>query len=120
METKTQVRKILSLGKLISLKDEEPGDLIFKIKTLPHKTFTRQGNDLHMTTRITLLQALVGFSIEFEHLDGHKVTLARTDVTPPGTFLQLNDSDAFQVLYKASPTKECPNMNYPLKKEDST
>jgi len=67
--------------------EEEPGDVVFKIKTLPHKTFVRQGNDLKMTMKISLLQALVGFEVSFNHLDGHEVSLSRKDVTPPG-FLQ--------------------------------
>jgi len=71
--------------------DEEPGDLIFRIKTLPHKLFTRTGNDLHMTQTITLLQALVGFSTSFIHLDGHEVTLTRAEVTPPGFVQQIWD-----------------------------
>eukprot|EP01127_Copromyxa_protea_P002229 TRINITY_DN12122_c0_g1_i1.p1 TRINITY_DN12122_c0_g1~~TRINITY_DN12122_c0_g1_i1.p1 ORF type:complete len:371 (-),score=90.59 TRINITY_DN12122_c0_g1_i1:62-1105(-) len=81
--------------------DEEPGDLIFKIKTRSHKMFTRQGNDLLMTARISLLQALVGFTSEFEHLDGHKVTLARTDVTPPG-FVQTIAGEGMPYFEQAS------------------
>lgn len=92
MEMKIQVIAFLCL---LTFSDEEPGDLIFKIKTVPHKHFTRQGNDLHMKAKISLLQALVGFSVEFEHLDGHKVTLSRTDVTPPGKFKLKFKSDLF-------------------------
>eukprot|EP01126_Amoeba_proteus_P067126 TRINITY_DN984_c0_g2_i9.p1 TRINITY_DN984_c0_g2~~TRINITY_DN984_c0_g2_i9.p1 ORF type:complete len:318 (+),score=83.70 TRINITY_DN984_c0_g2_i9:79-1032(+) len=64
--------------------DEEPGDLIFKIKQQPHKMFRRNNNDLHMTLRISLLQALVGFKYTFQHLDGHAVTLSNDGVTSPG------------------------------------
>jgi DnaJ-related protein SCJ1 len=63
---------------------EEPGDLIFQISTLPHRNFVRDGSNLRLTHKITLLQALVGFSITFDHLDGHKVQLSRDAVTPPG------------------------------------
>jgi len=68
--------------------EEEPGDVVFKIKQLPHHRFERRGHDLYMTARISLLQALVGFSISFKHLDEHEVTVARTEVTPPG-FVQV-------------------------------
>jgi len=61
-----------------------PGDVIFKVHTNPHHQFRRDGNDLHMTHRITLLQALVGFSHTITHLDGHEVVIARTAVTPHG------------------------------------
>lgn len=63
---------------------EEPGDIHFKISTAPHERFTRKGNDLFMTHRITLLEALVGFEVSFKHLDGHLVELKRSIVTPPG------------------------------------
>jgi len=66
-----------------------PGDLIFKIKTLSHKKFTRKGNDLNMQYTITLLQALIGFKKTFNHLDGHEVIVERSAVTPPGYILKL-------------------------------
>jgi len=49
-----------------------------------------------MTTRITLLQSLVGFSITFTHLDNHKFTLTRKDVTPPG-FVQVIPDEGMPV-----------------------
>lgn len=64
--------------------DGEPGDLKFKIRTLPHATFKRSGNDLMMNMTISLLDALVGFSRDVSHLDGHPVTLAAAGVTRPG------------------------------------
>ena len=36
--------------------DTTPGDVIFKLKTLPHKRFSRKGNDLHTSMTITLLE----------------------------------------------------------------
>jgi len=64
--------------------DAVPGDLIFKIATEPHKRFVRQGDNLHTKMNITLLEALVGFSKSFKHLDGHRVTIERSEVTIPG------------------------------------
>jgi len=34
--------------------DGEPGDLVFKIKTLPHSVFERRGDDLYTNLTITL------------------------------------------------------------------
>mmetsp|Transcript_7377 Transcript_7377/g.10454 ORF Transcript_7377/g.10454 Transcript_7377/m.10454 type:complete len:365 (-) Transcript_7377:313-1407(-) len=58
-----------------------PGDLIFIIKQLPHPLFSRSGDNLSMSFSISLLEALVGFSKSFEHLDGHLVTVEKRDVT---------------------------------------
>ena len=57
------------------------GDLIFIIKQIPDTRFTRQGSNLHMTHRISLLESLVGFKTSFKHLDGHEVTIVKSDVT---------------------------------------
>ncbi len=54
-----------------------PGDVIFKVKTLPHKRFTRRGNDLYASVNVTLLEALVGFSKKLKHLDGHEVEIKK-------------------------------------------
>lgn len=62
-----------------------PGDVLLTVVTAPHKTFTRKGDDLYMTQRLTLTEALLGFRRTFRHLGGHEVTLASTVVTQPGT-----------------------------------
>ncbi|XP_065352807.1 dnaJ homolog shv [Cloeon dipterum] len=64
--------------------DGEPGDLILKIRTAPHSRFERRGDDLYTNITISLQDALVGFNLEIEHLDGHKVTVSRDKVTWPG------------------------------------
>uniref|UniRef100_A0A1D1XNL8 DnaJ protein ERDJ3B n=1 Tax=Anthurium amnicola TaxID=1678845 RepID=A0A1D1XNL8_9ARAE len=61
--------------------DGEPGDLKFRIKTAPHERFRREGNDLHATATITLLQALVGFEKSIEHLDEHLVNIGTKGIT---------------------------------------
>ena len=66
------------------LVDGEPGDLRMRIKTSRDDTFRRDGNDLHMTWRITLVDALVGFDQTFTHFDGRAVALRREGVTTPG------------------------------------
>ncbi|KAK6632026.1 hypothetical protein RUM44_007056 [Polyplax serrata] len=64
--------------------DGDPGDLILKIKTMPHPVFERKGDDLYTNMTISLQDALVGFTTELEHLDGHKVTITRDKITWPG------------------------------------
>lgn len=56
--------------------DGEPGDLILKIRTQTHNKFERRGDDLYTNMTLSLQDALLGFSTEIEHLDGHKVTVS--------------------------------------------
>ncbi|KAK7278197.1 hypothetical protein RJT34_23222 [Clitoria ternatea] len=63
--------------------DGEPGDLKFRIRTAPHYLFRREGNDLHTTITITLVQALVGFEKTIEHLDGRLVDISTKGMTNP-------------------------------------
>ncbi|ONK78724.1 uncharacterized protein A4U43_C02F21770 [Asparagus officinalis] len=63
--------------------DGEPGDLKFRIHTAPHDLFRREGNDLHTTVTISLVQALVGFEKTIEHLDEHPVEIGTKGVTKP-------------------------------------
>lgn len=69
--------------------DGEPGDLIFTLRTQPHPRFARQGDDLHVEERISLVDALTGFSRELEHVDGHMVTLAAAGVTSFGQVVRI-------------------------------
>uniref|UniRef100_A0A0E0KYP2 J domain-containing protein n=1 Tax=Oryza punctata TaxID=4537 RepID=A0A0E0KYP2_ORYPU len=63
--------------------DGEPGDLKFRIRTAPHERFRREGNDLHTTVTISLLQALVGFEKTIKHLDNHMVEIGTKGITKP-------------------------------------
>lgn len=64
--------------------DGEPGDLILKIRSLPHAIFERKGDDLYTNVTISLQDALVGFKMEIEQLDGRKLTIEREKITWPG------------------------------------
>lgn len=67
-----------------------PGDVIFKIKTAPHKRFERRGNDLHLKMNISLLEALVGFSKNIKHLDDHDFVVKKEEVTKPGEIIKID------------------------------
>jgi DnaJ-class molecular chaperone len=61
------------------------GNVIFKVTQLAHSKFTRAGNDLKIRINISLKEALLGFTREITHLDGHVVNVDREDkVTKPG------------------------------------
>jgi DnaJ-class molecular chaperone len=65
--------------------DEKPGmiagDLNFVIWEMAHPVYHREGDNLYKTMEIPLLDALVGFQIKLEHLDGHEFTVTKSDVT---------------------------------------
>ncbi|CAL4976462.1 unnamed protein product [Urochloa decumbens] len=63
--------------------DGEPGDLKFKIRTTQHERFRRKGSDLHATVTISLLEALIGFKKNFNHLDNHSVEIGTKGITKP-------------------------------------
>lgn len=69
--------------------DGEPGDLKFKLRTLPHPVFRRSGNDLWMDRNISLVDALTGFTHVLEHLDAHKFNLSSDAVTRPGQVVKV-------------------------------
>ena len=56
--------------------DENPGilagDVHMRILIEKHKEFTRQGADLFIEKKISLLEALTGTNFEIKHLDGKK------------------------------------------------
>ena len=66
--------------------DVEPGDIVIELMQEKHKKFIRKGADLVYNMDITLLEALNGFKIAFEHLDGSKVLIQSKegDIIKPG------------------------------------
>lgn len=63
---------------------EAPAHIKFYVRTEDHPLFRRDGPDLHINVHLSLLEALLGFSRTVEHLDGHVVTIERTEITKPG------------------------------------
>ncbi len=64
--------------------DGDPGDLILRVRTYPHPKFERRGDDLYTNVTISLVDALGGFQLDIDHLDGHKVQVVRDKITWPG------------------------------------
>jgi DnaJ-related protein SCJ1 len=58
-----------------------PGDVIFVVQTKPDAVFTRKGNDLEATMKISLREALLGFTKTLTHMDGRAVTVSQDGVT---------------------------------------
>ncbi|KAJ3997169.1 hypothetical protein F5050DRAFT_1799225 [Lentinula boryana] len=90
--------------------DEEPGvsagDVVFVLKVLPHDSFERNGNDLLVKVKITLSEALLGFSrILLTHLDGRGIKVT----SPPGKIFQPDSTIVIRgegmPIYKRPDTK---------------
>ncbi|KAG0560223.1 hypothetical protein M758_10G159000 [Ceratodon purpureus] len=68
--------------------NEQPGmvaaDLVFVIDERPHDTFKRDGNDLIVTKKISLVEALTGCSFSLGTLDGRSLSISIPDVIHPG------------------------------------
>ncbi|BFG27827.1 hypothetical protein CerSpe_141010 [Prunus speciosa] len=60
-----------------------PADLVFIIDEKPHSTFTRDGNDLVVTQKISLAEALTGYTVHLTTLDGRTLTIPINNVIHP-------------------------------------
>lgn len=60
-----------------------PADLVFIIDEKPHKVFTRDGNDLVVTQKISLAEALSGYTVRLITLDGRTLTIPINNVIYP-------------------------------------
>lgn len=68
--------KIILQGEADQHPDQEPGDIVFHLVEVPHKTFRRAGADLAADLDITLAEALTGFNrVVLTHLDGRGISL---------------------------------------------
>lgn len=70
--------------------DEAPGysagDVVLRIRIKKQTGggFRRLGENLYWKEVLSLDEALLGFTIQIKHLDGHDLTVSRTEVTQPG------------------------------------
>ncbi|KAJ0686214.1 putative chaperone DnaJ, HSP40/DnaJ peptide-binding protein [Helianthus annuus] len=60
-----------------------PSDLVFIIDEKPHAVFKRDGNDLVVTQKISLAEALTGYTAQLTTLDGRTLTVPITSVISP-------------------------------------
>lgn len=58
--------------------------ICYRIQTIPHPVFERKGDDLYTNVTISLQDALLGFTLDIKHLDGHTVIIQRDKITKPG------------------------------------
>ncbi|CAL1394114.1 unnamed protein product [Linum trigynum] len=60
-----------------------PADLVFIIDEKPHPVFTRDGNDLVVSQKISLAEALTGYTVHLTTLDGRSLTIPVSNVIHP-------------------------------------
>ncbi|KAG6524081.1 hypothetical protein ZIOFF_013971 [Zingiber officinale] len=61
-----------------------PADIAFIIDEKPHPLFRREGNDLVMTQKISLAEALTDYTAHLTTLDGRSLTIPISNVIHPG------------------------------------
>ncbi|KAK6932607.1 Chaperone DnaJ, C-terminal [Dillenia turbinata] len=60
-----------------------PADLVFIIDEKPHSRYTRDGNDLVVTQKISLAEALAGCTVHITTLDGRNLNITIDNVIHP-------------------------------------
>lgn len=79
-------QKITFTGESDQAPGIEPGDIIFVLKQKEHPHFKRNGSDLYLEHKITLMDALGGTTFSVTHLD-ERILIVKTeegDVIKPG------------------------------------
>ncbi|XP_050236095.1 uncharacterized protein LOC126686107 [Mercurialis annua] len=66
-------------------------DVIFVVDEKPHAVFKRDGNDLIVNQKISLLEALTGKTFDLTTLDGRYLTVPATDIIKPGYEVVISD-----------------------------
>lgn len=61
-----------------------PGDLIFVVDEKPHAVFKRDGNDLILHQKISLVDALTGKTLHIATLDGRDLPVTVSYIVKPG------------------------------------
>lgn len=61
-----------------------PSDLVFIIDEKAHPVFTREGNDLVVTEKVPLVEALTGHTVHLTTLDGRNLTIPINNIIYPG------------------------------------
>lgn len=84
----------------------EPGDIVFTLQVEANGSFIRKGDDLYCERKITLLEALTGFSLSISHLDGRKLLIK----SRPGEIVKpkLEGHGLKAVASEGMPTRKNP------------
>jgi molecular chaperone DnaJ len=79
------------IGKGNGIKGGNTGDLHIKIEILPHKVYTRNGNDIKMNLKLTYPQLVLGDKVEIDTIDGTKIRITIPEHSDVGTNLKVQN-----------------------------
>ncbi|WZZ57068.1 hypothetical protein YC2023_057175 [Brassica napus] len=77
-----------------------PADLTFVVDEKPHPVYTRDGIDLIVKKKVSLIEALTGVTLSLTTLDGRNLTIPVLDIVKPGQEIVIPN--------ERMPTKEDP------------
>lgn len=80
----------------------ERGDMIFMIREKKHERYERKLNDLYITQDILLGDSLVGYTIDFEHINGENIRYYENGVIQPNSIRKIR--------MKGMPIRTSPNF----------
>jgi DnaJ family protein A protein 2 len=83
--------KVVFHNKADEIPDGEAGDVVFILKEKPHDVYKRHGADLYIEKKISLYEALCGFTMQLEKLDGRTLVVK----TPAGFVTKVSKFDPF-------------------------
>jgi len=94
--------------------DADTGDVVFVLKEQPHAEFKRRGADLFLERKISLVEALCGFEMQVNHLDGRKLLIksAPGDIVKPMAqgFDPFEDKDS-KMEWEVMENCDCPDID---------
>jgi len=78
-------------GKGHAIKSGITGDLNINILEIPHKVFTRTGNDLKINIKLTYPQLVLGDKVDIDTIDGSKIRITIPEHSDVGTNLRIQN-----------------------------
>lgn len=94
--------KIVFDGMGNEMEGYERGDMVFMIREKKHERFERKLNDLYYTQDVLLGDSLVGYTIDFEHINGETIRYYENGVIQPNSIRKIR--------MKGMPIRNSPNF----------
>jgi len=103
--------KIHFSEKADEIPDGEAGDVVFVLQEQPHSEYKRKGDDLFIDRTIALSEALCGFAMELDSLDGRKLIIksAPGEVIKPVTYDPFRE-EGDAALWEMHEDSDCPSL----------